>query len=379
MSMTITGDARHAIASKLLLLADQDDRERWLEDRRGGLGGSDMAAICGENQYKSPIDVWESIRGEADELKREGDMQDRLDMGHILEPTILEQLAAGAWRPAGDRKLAIWRPPLVARRDRLWHRGSADGMGVLDTAPGYYIDRSYAPDLLPPNTDEWWAEIAECKTHGYWAAKAYARARAEEGEDTVPPDKLIQTAWYAELWEVPTISLCALVDTHLRRYWRWPHSKALGTDLLTIAEEWWNRHIIGGIKPDPDGTDRYAAHLRKLYPTSKTTQLRASPELEAVVEALLVAREREEAIETEVERLTQIIQTAMGETGTLVTRYGSITWANVRGRVQFRPALDELYATAGLSKAQRDAHEDKHRGAAGRQFRVNAKLGAKRS
>ena len=33
-------------------------REAWLEFRKKGIGGSDVAAACGLSQWKSPVALW---------------------------------------------------------------------------------------------------------------------------------------------------------------------------------------------------------------------------------------------------------------------------------------------------------------------------------
>lgn len=37
------------------------DREKWLEERRKGIGGSDAAALVGMNSYSTPYTVWAAI------------------------------------------------------------------------------------------------------------------------------------------------------------------------------------------------------------------------------------------------------------------------------------------------------------------------------
>ena len=34
-------------------------RDEWLEERRKGIGGSDVAALLGLNPYKTPLALWE--------------------------------------------------------------------------------------------------------------------------------------------------------------------------------------------------------------------------------------------------------------------------------------------------------------------------------
>lgn len=375
-----TGSARNYIAQRLIILADQDDREAWLEARRGGLGGSDMSAICDENPHKSAIDVWNSIRGEPSaDAFAEGDKLDRLEMGHVLEPHIVGMYAEGRWRPAGDRRLTVWRPPLVARRDREWQRGSCDGLG-LDTGRGlYFPHHGAAPELVPPaimtdDPEAWWSEIVECKTHGLYAGTAYDDAEASDDDVPVPADKLIQTAWYGSIWEVRRVALLALIDTHLRRFWTYQLAEELITDLLTIGEEWWRRHVLEGHTPDPDGSKRYRKHIRGIFAKTDGSTVRASPELEAVVRQLLEAREGKKEIEREAERLSQLVQLSMGPATTLLTRWGTITWNPTTGRVRLRDAIDALYPRLGMSPEAVEIHENSYRGEAGRTFRVNAKL-----
>ena len=38
-------------------------REKWLEERKKGIGGSDAAAILGLNPYKDNIKLWEEKTG----------------------------------------------------------------------------------------------------------------------------------------------------------------------------------------------------------------------------------------------------------------------------------------------------------------------------
>ena len=44
-----------------MVIVDADpetDRDAWIKSRMRGLGGSDAAAVLGEDPHKAPIDVW---------------------------------------------------------------------------------------------------------------------------------------------------------------------------------------------------------------------------------------------------------------------------------------------------------------------------------
>lgn len=59
-------------------------RIEWLEDRKKGIGGSDVGAILGHNQYRSRLDVW------MDKTGRGAEVADNYAMakGRALEPVI---------------------------------------------------------------------------------------------------------------------------------------------------------------------------------------------------------------------------------------------------------------------------------------------------
>ena len=43
--------------------------QEWLEDRKRGIGGSDVATVLGLNKYKSPYQLWLEKTGHAPSLQ----------------------------------------------------------------------------------------------------------------------------------------------------------------------------------------------------------------------------------------------------------------------------------------------------------------------
>lgn len=343
----------------LEVLASQEDREAWGAARLDGLGGSDISAICNENPYRKAIDVFDDRM--AGGTSWEGN--ERTLVGALLEAPILSWYACGTptWPRRGGNRHA-WRPPLVMRRDRPWHRGSADALVMDAEVARYSCETDWAAMLALP-----WERGAEVKTHGWHAY----RARYGNPEDPIPPDKRIQVAWYADLYEIPTWDLCMLADTHQRHQLTYHHDQAFGADLLTIAEDWWLKHIVGGITPDADGSERYADHLRRKFPTSiEGPPAKASPELEEVVAELKAKRIEARAIVEEVDRLEQVIKGSMGPVDSMSTKLGNITWRSQRGRVHDSEVIDELAQRLGLSDGEVLSIKDAHRGADFRTFNV---------
>lgn len=45
------------------MFTDAENRQKWLEMRRNGIGGSDAGAVTGMNRYRSNVDVWREKTG----------------------------------------------------------------------------------------------------------------------------------------------------------------------------------------------------------------------------------------------------------------------------------------------------------------------------
>lgn len=70
-------------------------REKWLEVRRGAIGGSDAAAIIGLNQYSSPYSVW---------ADKTGRLPEKLDNEAMRLGRDLEEYVASRWREETGKK-----------------------------------------------------------------------------------------------------------------------------------------------------------------------------------------------------------------------------------------------------------------------------------
>lgn len=68
--------------SKVLVNTENLSREEWLSWRNKGIGGSDVAAVCGISKYKSPVELWMEKTGQL-EPKESGEAA---YWGTILEP-----------------------------------------------------------------------------------------------------------------------------------------------------------------------------------------------------------------------------------------------------------------------------------------------------
>ena len=92
-------------------------REKWLEARRGGIGGSDAPAVLGVDPYKSALEVYCDKIGIAEPQED----NDAMRWGRKLEPLVAEAYEEQTGRELKDFGFNIWQGNelfLIASQDR---------------------------------------------------------------------------------------------------------------------------------------------------------------------------------------------------------------------------------------------------------------------
>jgi len=107
------------------------DNDGWLEARKRGIGGSDVAAVMGISPWKSPLEVWLEKTGRADAP----DLSDResVAMGTELESVVLDMYRRRHPDHAAQRVNAI-----LTSTVRPWAQASLDGI-VKDPELGWGV------------------------------------------------------------------------------------------------------------------------------------------------------------------------------------------------------------------------------------------------
>jgi predicted phage-related endonuclease len=329
-----------------------DDRDQWAAERLAGIGGSDAAAVMGEDPYRGPIDVWqERVTGA---LAKPDDV--RTIGGRWLEPKVLDAFGVGGveW-PRQGGPLAIVRPPTVYRRDRPWQRGSADSLAYaperlswLAIGPGLAINISGGRALaLKPDA------LVEVKTHGWFGSKGYDLSDDGDPIIAVPPAKRIQCAWYMELFDVDLCYLAALVDTHHRKTFALQRDRELGAMVLEEVERFWTRYVLTGEPPPIDGSARYTAFLRERYRKHGPDLVGSTAQVDLAVESLQAIKADQKRLKAEAELAEQVVKAHIGENAGIRTAHGVVTWkSQASGKLRDREARDALYLQLGWTDAE---------------------------
>ena len=70
---------------------EEEIHAQWIEARKGGIGGSDAAAVMGMNPYKTPLMVWLEKTGRTEPEDISG--KDAVYWGNVLEPVVAAEFA----------------------------------------------------------------------------------------------------------------------------------------------------------------------------------------------------------------------------------------------------------------------------------------------
>jgi len=212
---------------------ERRSRDQWLQLRRSGIGGSDIAAILGLDEHRSALDVYFDKKGMG-EARRSEAMDEAARFGHLHEELIAREFA----RRAGLRLYPS--PGMLARADRPWMRAD--------------IDRLVAP---PPARQSRTAKVPlEIKTRS-----AYQSAQWQDEPADTPA---IQLQWYLAVTGASHGYLAALIGGNSLRWYQMARDDELIGMLVEAGEEFMQR-LADDSPPAPDGSPRTALLLDSIW------------------------------------------------------------------------------------------------------------------
>jgi putative phage-type endonuclease len=203
------------------------DRAEWLALRRQGIGGSDAAAICGQDPWRSRFEVWAEKTGVLDTPERPE--TEAMRWGRILEDLVADELERST------SGLALFRcGSMLAHPTRRWMLANIDRGAVLGDEVG----------------------IVECKTTGAWSAGGW-------DDDAVPERYLLQGMHYLAVTGLPWVIYGVLIGGQRLEVRKVDRDDELIGHLVALEAEFWE-HVISKVAPAPDGSPactQFLAHL----------------------------------------------------------------------------------------------------------------------
>lgn len=300
-------------------------------ERQHYIGGSDAPALAGVNppRWSQPIDVYLEKVGEAEPRPSSRMMA----MGSLMESVVAELVTEAI----GLR----WRRPRGTYRSKRypWAAANLDRIGMYDTP---LFPRQVLLEAKWGQRTEGWGE-----SFAIDEAAVIAPDRLE-----VPMHYLVQVQHYLAVTGRPAAILAVLLGyADLRWYRIWPHERIIDW-LMELEETFWRDNVLARVPPEPDGSEAYGKHVRRLYADSSEVELVATPEQQALTTQLQQAIRNERAATRARAEIDQRLQLSMGPAGRLLFPEGAITWRRNRPtlKVQWEELATELlgYAYTGL-------------------------------
>lgn len=267
------------------------------EARRHGMGATDIIEVMGLSPY-ADAGQWHVYNQKVGLSQYDAAVSPERAWGHVQEEVIFEWYRANV-QPDSIRS----NGPVTSLRRPTTVFASPDG---LTDAPG--------PGL-------------EIKNVGAWMAADWS----EWVRDGVPQHVIAQCQIGMFVTGRRTWDVCAAIGGTPPKVWHLEYHEDLATRLVTSGANWYDRHILGSAKIEPnpppiDGTDACKAYLQSKYPRDVRDMIPSTPAAELLIaERARVAQRLRVAVASrdEIEaKLMRLVGDARGVKGEL----GQFTW-----------------------------------------------------
>lgn len=282
-----------------------EERAKWLEDRRTGIGGSDAAAVLGLSRWSSPYDVYASKLGLAPPVEETWPMK----WGTWMEPHLRQAYSNLTGREVLAHTGVLRHPKYP------WMLATLDGM----------------------TDDNRLVEIKTSRSSDGWG---------EPGSSDIPEAYMIQVQHYLTVTAVPVADVILGLFGQEPRIYEVPADPELQEMILEAEQLFWAR-VMRAEPPEPvtlaDAQARYGKR-------STARSVVADGSLVNIATRLARARAELAKLQASEEELKAEIMIAMGEADTLVDSAGRVlaTWklpkAGARlSLAEFMAAHPDLY------------------------------------
>ena len=283
------------------------------EERRKGIGGSDVGAIMGANPYCSIVKLYKEKKGEVDPPS----LNHAMEWGNLLEDVIAKKYAKdnnfyfdpdavplnhdSEYVPCPDANDGvIYKPSIIRSPKDKWAYAQ----------PDFYVQTG-EPDRYELSGIEV-KTVSEGMYRKYWA------------NNEIPPWQYYQVVWYSIVTGIDHWKLVGLAP-HLRLSTDpiLVHALYMDADtktkVLSKVGYFWSC-LESGVMPHIEKPSE--ADLKLLYPTNTMDMVQSSSTIDAAVKRLYDVRMQKAPLETEEDTLKNLIKSHMGNAGKLISQEG---------------------------------------------------------
>lgn len=277
----------------------------WLEDRRKGLGGSDIATVLGLNKWSSSYQLWLDKTGQIDIEFSESEP--------AYWGNVLEEVVASEFQERTGKK--------VRRRNQVF---------VHDDYP--FLRANIDRDVVGENA------ILECKTANAYLAKDW------EGEE-IPLAYICQVQHYMNVLNREYAYIAVLIGAQ-KFVWKKIERDQELIDLITERlVKFWTVNVEQMIEPEIDGSEATTNFIKELTQDIDDNEVTLSSEYDELIESQKQIKATLKDLETESDKIDNQLKLVMKDKNATV----AITPKNVisfkeQARTSInRKAVEEKY------------------------------------
>lgn len=247
--------------------------QKQIEDRKLGIGGSDVAAICGLSKYKTPLDVFLEKIGE----KEAPDLDNQyIYWGNTLEPIVAQEFSVRTGLAVKEAPEPFIHP------EHTFMRANIDRLVLGEEA------------------------ILECKTASSYAKNLWG----EDGTDIMPTEYYLQVAHYCAVLDKPKAYVAALIGGNDFRIMVYNRNMELEKKLIEIERRFWVEHVLERFPPNAQTVEDLGILIKEV---KRDSFLLADNDIEEQWRLYKGIKEEIKALEEKAEQHKTRICLAMGD------------------------------------------------------------------
>lgn len=288
--------AKNYIATTKPIKIESADHAAWLENRKAGIGSSEVASIVGLNPYESKYQLWLRKTGQTPAKEETFFMK----AGHYLEDAVARFFEDESGYTIIKRSAS---EDIYVHPDYEWARVSPDR--------AFWLSDTHNDDK----------GILECKT-----------TQREIDPDNIPPYWFTQVQYQLGVMGRKKAAIAWLSAGRVFDYREIEFVPDYFNWLMEQVEEFYTKNVLGGEEPELTTVE----DVLNKYPISSATFVEASPEISGIISSLKEKKETKKILEEEIGELEDKIKLAIGEAESL-NYQGSVlcTWKSAKDGKKF--------------------------------------------
>lgn len=279
-------------------------REEWLEWRNKGIGGSDVATICGLNKYKSALELWMEKRG----YKENEEAGESAYWGTVMEPIIREEFINRSGLQVDTINLMLKHPEydfMLANVDGIvTDQGGKKCIFEAKTASAYKLDQ--------------------------WK------------DDEIPEEYMLQIQHYMAVTGYERTYIAVLIGGNTFKYKVIDKDEELISMIIEIEKKFWD-YVINDIQPEADGSESCTNMLNRLYKSSKEgSEIILPDEFQKLIDEYNSNKDQEAYYSEKKNECVNKLKSLMEDNEVAIINNSKITWkSNVSERIDSKKLKEE--------------------------------------